>query len=382
MHTIHVSRRQQRALISLSTLSLFALVSVPLGSLLLPAAGCTADVGGDASHDAGPRDHTSDAPDPRDHASDAPDPRDAPGPSERAPDLTSPPHDSGPATRTLPAWFEGNRVHAHTRLQLGQFKSWTYNGKDYTDKFAKVAPIFSALGVSVYTRHIKTGPEDPWWPSAAPKVNGQSVLQGSGDRTILLCDQSSGKQTPIVLPGNVNLAKKIIDDAHARGLRIILYHLPLADGRISSPYPCGSPKPLHPEWACHNADGSLALTGRGVVSDITTPYRDVVLQRLMELAAMGTDGFYFDGTHMPNNGCWGTALQQSFEKTSGQTLPKNLTQDQLNNELDPVYRAFLRYQAKKVEETFRYWRDTVKAAYPGVVFLISATYVPALISQI
>ncbi len=318
-------------------------------------------------HDAGPDALASDA-----SASDA-----------SASDASTSP-DGGPATRTLPAWFEGNRVHAHTRLWLPLFTNWAYDDKVYTDKFATVAPIFDALGVSVYTRHIVSGSEDPWWPSAEPMVNGQSVLQGSGDRTILICDQGSGTETPVVLPANVNLAEQIIDDAHAHGLRIIIYYRHMEDGRVTSPHSCDNPTPLHPEWACHNADGTLAEAGRGVYSDLTTPYREVVLTRLLELAAMGADGFYFDETHMPRNGCWGTALQQSFENHLGipsGSLSTNLTQDQLNNELEKEYRAFLRYQASEVEETFRYWRNEVKAQYPDVVFVISTTFVPALISQ-
>ncbi|MCK5798544.1 MAG: hypothetical protein KAI47_15235, partial [Deltaproteobacteria bacterium] len=68
MHTIHVSRQQQRALIPLSTLSFLALVSLPLGGLLLPAMGCTADVGSDAPHDANPRDLAGDRRDASDDA--------------------------------------------------------------------------------------------------------------------------------------------------------------------------------------------------------------------------------------------------------------------------------------------------------------------------
>jgi hypothetical protein len=48
------------------------------------------------------------------------------------------------------------------------------------------------------------------------------------------------------------------------------------------------------------------------------------------------------------------------------------------DDADPLYRRFLDFKAEKIEETFAYWRDEVKAAHPDVVFLVSTTTVPAL----
>jgi hypothetical protein len=42
------------------------------------------------------------------------------------------------------------------------------------------------------------------------------------------------------------------------------------------------------------------------------------------------------------------------------------------------YQRFLDFKAAQIEETFRYWRDRVKADYPNVLFIVSSTVVPAL----
>jgi hypothetical protein len=43
-----------------------------------------------------------------------------------------------------------------------------------------------------------------------------------------------------------------------------------------------------------------------------------------------------------------------------------------------VYRQFLDFKARKIEDTFAYWRDRVHADYPEVVFVVSTTTIPAL----
>ena len=48
------------------------------------------------------------------------------------------------------------------------------------------------------------------------------------------------------------------------------------------------------------------------------------------------------------------------------------------DDADPVYRQFLDFKARKIEQTFAYWRDEVHAQYPDVVFIVSTTTIPAL----
>ena len=215
------------------------------------------------------------------------------------------------APLTLPAWFTKNRVHGHTRLILRLWHD--------TDEFTLAAAGFKALGAHVFTRHVKTGAEDPWWPTGQP-------------------------------PGR-NVVQQFIKNAHAEGLKIFTYYWHMSETSLQKP---------HPDWVCKKLNGN-PISGRtkGAYLDITGPYREVVLTRLLELAAMGTDGLFFDFRHLPPRGCWHTALAQAWEALTGAPPPDD-------DDNDPVYRQFLDFKAKKIEETFIYWRDRVKADFPNV----------------
>ncbi len=161
---------------------------------------------------------------------------------------------------SLPAWFTANRVHGHTRLTLS----------DWHD-FTGAAAGFKSLGAHVFTRHAKTGGEDPWWPTGNP-------------------------QAP-------NVVKQFIDSAHAEGLRIFTYYWHMSEKSLHDP---------HQEWICKTIDGeTIPASGRGIYLDMTGPYRELVLQRLLDLAAMGADGLFFDFRHLPPRGCWDIGARQT-----------------------------------------------------------------------
>jgi hypothetical protein len=134
----------------------------------------------------------------------------------------------GTATASLPGWFTANRVHGHTRLLL---RLW--GDKPEADA---AAAHFKALGAEAFTRHAKSGDEDPPWPA--------------GD------------------PFGSNVVKEFIDRAHAEGLRIFTYYWHMSEKSLEAP---------HPEWVCKNRDGTTIEGDRGVQLDITGPYREVVL---------------------------------------------------------------------------------------------------------
>ena len=98
--------------------------------------------------------------------------------------------------------------------------------------------------------------------------------------------------------------------------------------------------------------------------DVTGPYREVVLTRLRELAEMGADGFLFDAWHLPPVGCWGSPLEEAWKAEKGA--------ERLRGRTMGTSTATLTWQ-KKIEQTFAYWRDEVKAERPDVVFLVSTT---------
>jgi hypothetical protein len=221
---------------------------------------------------------------------------------------------AAPAPRTLPTWFKANRVKGTTRLRLAQ-----WGGRP---EFTQAAAGFQALGASVFTRHVKSGDEDPW---------------------------------------RRDVWTQLIDEAHDRGLWIVGYYWHMAEAALAV---------SNPEWICRKPDRTTPIEGdRGTSLDITGPYRERVLERLLDLAELGVDGLMFDERHLPKQGCWGSALEEAWTAEHGTPAPRPR---------DPRYPEFLDFKAARIEETFAYWRDSVHAAHPGVVFVVSTTTIPAL----
>ena len=164
--------------------------------------------------------------------------------------------DYTPASLRLPDYFVEHRVQLHTRLSLRKWSS--------EPLFKQAEGHFAEMGAKVYTRHCKTGREGAWWPSSVgaidPKTNGE------------------------------DLAKQMIDRAHAKGLRIIQYHRHMEDEYMAS---------QHPDWLCVNEKGKVRSTKRGDYMCMNSPYLDYLTTRMLELVERGTDGLYFDEWHMP-----------------------------------------------------------------------------------
>lgn len=245
----------------------------------------------------------------------------------------------------LPPWFDAARVQGHTRLRLGRWLG--------EPEFSQAAAGFHALGATAFTRHVKTADEDPWWPTALPLGPDGRPLSDR-DRIIDGAFIERGR----------NVAREIIDEAHREGLKIVAYYWHMSEATLAG---------LYSDWICRDPDGSpIEHATRGTHLDITGPYREVVLTRLLELADMGADGFYFDERHLPPEGCWGSALEDAWVAETGQPAPRTI------DDADPLYRQFIDFKARKIEETFVYWRDEVKARRTDVVFIVSTTTVPAL----
>ena len=117
----------------------------------------------------------------------------------------------GAADYELPAWYDEYRVHLHTRLS-----------PPWMDKpiFLTAAEAFRSVGVHTFVRHIKSGGEGAWWPSAVG-----AIYPGCEER---------------------NLAQEIIDDAHANGCRIIAYSRHMEDHQLFLD---------HPEWGMVEIEG-------------------------------------------------------------------------------------------------------------------------------
>jgi hypothetical protein len=245
---------------------------------------------------------------------------------------------------SLPDWFERNRVQGHTQLHI---RPWLDR-----PEFTQAAAGFSALGAGAFARHVKSGDEDPWWPTAVP-------LAPDG---LPLSDRDRYIDTKFI-PRGRNLVQEFVDEANAEGMTFVAYQWHMTETTFES---------LHPEWICRDEDDAPIEGPRGIHLDITGPYREVVLTRLLELAELGAGGFFFDYRHLPPRGCWASALEEAWKAETGEAAVPH------PDDANPLYLQFLDFKAKKIEETFVYWRDQVKAAHPDVVFLVSTTTVPAL----
>jgi hypothetical protein len=261
----------------------------------------------------------------------------------------------------LPSWFDANRVQGHTRLALGKYEPPPPPPRYWygTDEFNQAAAGFRELGAGAFTRHAKSGSEDPWWPTALP-VDPDGVVHSARPRDI----------NGIVLQPGENVAKAIIDEAHAQGLRIIAYYWDASEATVTA---------LRKDWVCRRPQhGKELKSPRRIQLDLTGPYREVVRTRLLELAEMGADGFFFDSRHLNRLGCWGTTLEAAWKAETGEDAPPLPRQGE---QPSPRYLEFLDFRARKIEETFAWWRDEVKSRYRDVVFVISTDDFAALIDR-
>jgi hypothetical protein len=206
-------------------------------------------------------------------------------------------------------------VTGWTRLAFSQWEG--------EQQFTQAAAGFQALGAGAFTRHVKTRDEDPW-PA--------SVWQ------------------------------QMIDDAHDRGLRMIGYYWHMSEAALAA----------NDDWVCKRRNGERIVGKRGTHLDITGPFGDVVLARLRQLADLGIDGFMFDERHLPERQCWGSSLEDAWRAETGESTPPP------PNDANELYRQFLDFKARRIEDTFVHWRDEVKREHPEVVFVVSTTTIPAL----
>lgn len=227
----------------------------------------------------------------------------------------------------LPAWYDEYRVQAHTRLS-----------SRWLDEpiFLTAAEAFRTMGVHTFVRHIKSGGEGAWWPSAVG-----AILPG--------CEQR-------------NLAQEIIDNAHANGCRIIVYHRHMEDHQLFLD---------HPEWAARDWKGE-ALQERREKICFNSPYEDFLLTRLLELVDMGADGFYFDEVHMPKAGCWCENCKRLFTEQTGLQHPESYDPG------NPLWHRLADFNNATIERVFRHYRAAIHERNPECVMLIGSNTWPTM----
>ncbi len=232
----------------------------------------------------------------------------------------------------LPRWYDSIRVSAHTRLNL------RWRDRD-PDRFYRAGHHFASLGFREFARHIKSGDEPAWWPSKVGAVLPEAK--------------------------NANLARRLIDEAHRAGCRIIVYHRHMEDRWVAAE---------HPDWTARDWRGNV-IEKRGPKICFNTPYADFVKTRLVELAKMGADGFYFDEVHMPKPFCWCEHCRRRFRAATGLEYP------QRPDPFDPVYQKAVEFKNVTIERVFREWRRAIHAANPQAVLLIGSNTYPQMVDR-
>ena len=183
-----------------------------------------------------------------------------------------------------PGWYNGHRVHVHTRLSIKS--SWWD-----TPQFWGWAAEVDRMGVSVSTRFIKGAEEGAWWKSSVGAIHPYVYeMEAAG------------------LPDG-DIAAKIITDAHAAGVRQFAYYRHQDDEWAEV---------NHPDWRCYDREGNVIMTAtRGAWMSIASPYGDYVITRIVELAQRGVDGIYFDYLHIPPEGDFNSYAQQKYAAWHG-----------------------------------------------------------------
>ncbi|MDA8745660.1 dockerin type I domain-containing protein [Rubripirellula amarantea] len=112
---------------------------------------------------------------------------------------------------------------------------------------------------------------------------------------------------------------------------------------------------------------------RGTYLDLASEYAEIVESRLLELAAMGSEAFFFDSYHMPEIGCRGGAIEQGFVAETGLTVPEDASSE--NHE------AWIRYKADFLTAYFEELSETIHEQFPHVAMVISNATLAGLFSQ-
>jgi len=243
---------------------------------------------------------------------------------------------------SVPQWYEENRVQLHTRVGAVHPNPETpaFFG---TDEWLRASEGAAALGSKVLTRHFKARDEDPWWPSYLPD---------SGETSMYAADRVNAG---ISLTAGRNLAQEYLDEAYTNNVRMIAYYW------LSSEASLGV---SHPEWVCRTSAGApISHPRRGTYLDLASDYAKVVTGRLLELASMGAEGFYFDSFHMPEEGCWGGSFEQAFVTATGLAVPTGAT--------SPTYGAWIRFKADFLTSYFNDLTAAVNKQFPHVAMIIS-----------
>jgi hypothetical protein len=256
------------------------------------------------------------------------------------------------STDKVASWYDANRVQLHTRLGPVHPNPDLPDFYD-TPEFERGSEGAASLGASVLTRHFKARDEDPWWPSHTPEFDDGFSYDDARDNA------------GIAVAANENIAQRMLDEAYANDVHLINYYWLSSEARLAAE---------HPEWICRLPNGTpITHPRRGVFLDLASPYANIIRDRIIELASMGAEAFYFDSFHMPEEGSWGGAFEELYVQETGQAAPLNAQ--------SANYEDWLQFKARFLSNFFKQLVDDVGAQFPHVQWLISDPSLAGLMSS-
>lgn len=177
-----------------------------------------------------------------------------------------------------------------------------------------------------------------------------------------LWNSTAGRQVGNHAPyaDRIDHVSKMVKNAKTNGLFFYAYYKNSGDDLILS---------QHPEWKCHSIDNRQAHP-RFPFADLSSPYRDIVLHQILELAERSVDAIYFDYIHTPIRGCFGSYTQSKYELETSLDAPKTYSQDNYNH--------YLAFQADELVGTFNYWKSAAQKVYPDLLFVVSTAFLSGI----
>ncbi len=205
------------------------------------------------------------------------------------------------------------------------------------------------MGARVLTRIFKTTEERAWRPT-----------------TVGYTPEAIGKR---------DLGLEIARHTHENRLKVIAYYRIKCDEIVEK---------LHLEWICRDLTGHLVLEPRTRhrknpqdqkhVICFNSPARDLVKNRLIELADRGVDGIYFESWHMTEV-CACENCKAAYKLEAGKPLNVNAQRGSED------YHSMSGFVAQTIVRNFREWKRVVKARHLGVIFAIGSSLNPCFETQ-
>jgi hypothetical protein len=280
-----------------------------------------------------------------------------------------------PSRMRLPAWFEENRAQIHAPMPIADYVG-APNG--YRQRYDGWPAHIRDLGASVYTRHVKSRDEAPWWPTGpladpAARAGDSWVNRWTGpDRRIHQAKVQAG----------ADYLARAVNESRAAGLTLIAYYTTEFHREISM---------SHPEWVCRQPGGApnrIAYRGvLGTALDITTPYGGLVAAEMQRVIAEGARGIYVDRSLIPP---WGDASQYSvaqYQAETGRVKTYGGSNGSVASYSDwyDVRRytvgdmAWYQWRINKIAGTLQAWQKAIHEVDPESVLIVSVANVPGLV---